>query len=129
MFLNVGKQTFHISYVRIFQKVNDVFMWNLQHIFIWRRRYWQIFTSALVYLKNNLWPLFMDRVQLPEGCRATTRTQFTFYNYVPNSSWYSFDRSRQYERLSGPPVVFERGTLGLVILSSYLYHKSASLKK
>ena len=30
-------------------------------------------------LKNfNLWPLFMDRVILPQGCRAITRKQFTF---------------------------------------------------
>ena len=45
------KQTFHISHVHISQKVKDVLMWNLKHIiFIWSRRYWQIFKSALVYL-------------------------------------------------------------------------------
>ena len=32
MFLNVYKQTFHISHVRIPQKVKGVLMWNLQHI-------------------------------------------------------------------------------------------------
>ena len=38
--LNVCKQTFHISYVRISQIVKSVLMWNLQHIiFIWRPRY------------------------------------------------------------------------------------------
>ena len=26
------------------------------------------------------WPLFMDRVQLPEGYRSTSRRQFTFYH-------------------------------------------------
>ena len=53
MFLNVCKQTFHISDVRIFQKGKSVLMWNLQHIFsIWRRRYWQIFKSAFVYLEK-----------------------------------------------------------------------------
>ena len=52
MFLNICKQTFHISHVRISQKVGAL-MWNLQHIiFIWRQRYWQIFKSALVYLKD-----------------------------------------------------------------------------
>ena len=38
MFLNVCKQTFHISHMRIF---------STYIIFIWRRRYWQIFKSAL----------------------------------------------------------------------------------
>ena len=43
----------HISHVRISQKVKGVLMWNLQHIiFISRRRYWQIFKSALVYLQH-----------------------------------------------------------------------------
>ena len=54
LILNVCKQTFHISHVRISQKVKGVLMWNLQHIiFIWRRRYCQIFKSALVYLQTN----------------------------------------------------------------------------
>ena len=51
MFLNVWKQTDHITHVRISQKVKGVLMWNLQHIiFIWRYRYSKIFKSALVYL-------------------------------------------------------------------------------
>ena len=29
-------------------------------------------------IKQTLWPLFMDRVQLPQGYRATTRRPFTF---------------------------------------------------
>ena len=42
--LNLCNQTFHISHVLISQKVKGVLMWKLQHIiFIWRRRYWQIF--------------------------------------------------------------------------------------
>ena len=32
LFLNVCKQTFHISHVHISQKVKGV-LWNLQHIF------------------------------------------------------------------------------------------------
>ena len=51
LFLNVCKQTLHISQVRRSQNVKDVIMWNpRQIIFMWRRRYWQIFKSALVYL-------------------------------------------------------------------------------
>ena len=60
MFLNVSKQTFHIPHVHISQNVKDVLMWNLQHIiFIWRRRYRQIFISnliiaALYFIKNSI---------------------------------------------------------------------------
>ena len=55
-FLNVCKQTFHISHVRISQKAQSVLIWNLQHIIsIWWPRYWQIVKSALVCLK---WFLF-----------------------------------------------------------------------
>ena len=50
MFLNVSKQTFHISHVRVSRKVKGVLMGNFQHIFIGRQRYWQILKSALVYL-------------------------------------------------------------------------------
>ena len=52
MFLNVSKQTFHIPHVHISQNVKDVLMWNLQHIiFIWRRRYRQIFKSTDFHVK------------------------------------------------------------------------------
>ena len=55
LFLNVCKQTFHISRVRIYQKVKGVLMWILQHIiFIWRQKYWQIFKSALMYLLEKM---------------------------------------------------------------------------
>ena len=47
LFLNVCKQTFDTSHVRISQQVKGVLMWNLQHIiFISRQIYWQIFKSA-----------------------------------------------------------------------------------
>ena len=47
LFLNVCKQTFVTSHVRISQQVKSVLMWNLQHIiFISRQIYWQIFKSA-----------------------------------------------------------------------------------
>ena len=40
LFLYVCKQSFHISHMRLSQKVKGVVMWNLQHIvFIGRRRY------------------------------------------------------------------------------------------
>ena len=48
-------------------------------------------------LKETLWPLFMDGVQLPQEYRATTRRQFTFYYEVPRNSWHSFDQPRKDE--------------------------------
>ena len=56
----------------------------------------------------------MDAVQLPEGCIATTRRQFSFYHWVPRSSWYSFDWPGKDERLSRPwthPMVLNLGPL------------------
>ena len=51
LFLNVCKQTFHISHARTSQKVKGVLIWNLQHtIFMWRQRCWQIFKSVSVSL-------------------------------------------------------------------------------
>ena len=48
MFLNVCKQTFHISHVRKSQKLKGVLKWNFHHIiFIWRRRYRQIFQICI----------------------------------------------------------------------------------
>ena len=36
--MNVCKQTFHISHMRISQKVKGILMWNVQQIiFIWRQ--------------------------------------------------------------------------------------------
>ena len=32
MFMNVCKQTFHMSHVRLSQKVKGVLTWNLRHI-------------------------------------------------------------------------------------------------
>ena len=50
------KQTFHISHVRISKNVKDALMWNLALIiFMWRRTYWQIFKSALVYTFNQFY--------------------------------------------------------------------------
>ena len=37
----------------------------------------------------------MDRVQLAQDCRVTTRKQVTFNHYVPNSSGYSFDQPQK----------------------------------
>ena len=42
-----------IFHMRVSQKVKGVLMQNLQYfIFKWIQRYWQIFKSALVYLKS-----------------------------------------------------------------------------
>ena len=62
----------------------------------------------------SLWPLFIDGIQVPQGCRVTTRRQFTFYKYVPRNSWYSFDQLREDEQLSrlwSHPVVVNTESL------------------
>ena len=70
------------------------------------------FQVDIIFL--SLWPLFIDGIQVPQGCRVTTRRQFTFYQYVPRNSWYSFDRLREDEKLSRPwshPVVVNTESL------------------
>ena len=37
-------------------------------------------TLKLHFRKKTLWPLFLDRLQLSQGYRATMREQFTFYH-------------------------------------------------
>ena len=63
-------------------------------------------------LKKILWRYFMDRVQLPKVCRATTRRQFTFYHLFSRNSWYPFDQPQKDERLTWPwshTVAFNTG--------------------
>ena len=89
MLLNICKQTFHISHVRISQKVKYALMWNLQSIiFKWRWKYWQILKSALVYL----YPVFVDTkflvftqcrtLQTWPGKVETIPTIFYFFNMI-----------------------------------------------
>ena len=86
----------------------------------------------VLYAQNSqitLWPLFVDGVLLPQGYRATSRRQFTFYHQVPRTSWYSFDRLRKDERLSRPwshPVVLNTEPLdweSSALTSRPLLHK------
>lgn len=58
----------------------------------------------------------MDRAQLPQGCRATKRRQFTFSHSVLRSSWYSLNQPWKDERMLftlEPPSSFELRTPGL----------------
>ena len=100
MFLNVCKQTFHVSHVRISQKVKVVLMWNLQHvIFKRRRRYYQIFKSTLVYLQGE-W----------EEGRATILKQtyvflgyyFKLSNHLFRAYFLFYIKNRGESRLSPP---------------------------
>ena len=67
--------------------------------------------------------------------RATSRRQFTFYHLVPRSSWYSFYRPREDERLSRPwshPVVLNTGPLvweTSALTTRPLLHKKGVSKK
>ena len=51
------------------------------------------------YLAWKTWFHVMDGVQLFQGYLAAKRRQFTFYNSVTRSSWYSFNRPRKDERM------------------------------
>ena len=43
--------------------------------------YWEnLWKSKCPCQEKTLWPFFMDEVQLPQGYRATTRRQFTFFH-------------------------------------------------
>ena len=58
----------------------------------------------------------MDGVQLPQGYRATSRRQVTFYHQVPRKSYYSFNRPRKDEKAESnmePPSGFEHRIPGL----------------
>ena len=82
---------------------------NIQIVFIEANVIFRVSSS-----KKTLWPLFMDRIQLPKVYRATTRRQFTFYHSVPKNSWYPFDQPRKDERLTRPwshTVVLNTGPL------------------
>ena len=73
-----------------------------------------VLVFLLLTLKKKIWPLFMDGVQLPQGYRATTTKQFTFYHLVHRNFWYSFDRPRKEEKAEStlePPSSFEHRTL------------------
>ena len=83
--LNICEKTFYISSKRISQKVKGVLMWNLQHfIFIWRRRYWQIFKYALVYLLFQLsFILFKKSLTLIIRCKIQRQK----YDFLFLISW------------------------------------------
>ena len=55
-----------------------------------------------------LWSLLIEGVQLPQGYRATMKTQFTFYHEVPRNIWYCFvwpQKDERLSRLKNHPVV------------------------
>ena len=43
--------------------------------------YFAIFGGA----EKTFWPLFLDTVQLPQDCSATTKRQFTFHYFIPGN--------------------------------------------
>ena len=55
----------------------------------------------------------MDGVQLPQGYRATTRKQFTFYNWVLRYYLCSTSEGWQVESTLEPPSDFEHDAPGL----------------
>ena len=83
---------------------------DIQIVFIAANMIFRVSSSK----KKTLWPLFMNRVQLPKVYGATTRRLFTFYHSVPRNSWYPFDQTWKDERLTQPwshPVALNTGPL------------------
>ena len=58
--INLGKQEFKKTWFDILRMKDDLIV-------------------KLVQKTPTFWPSFMDRVQLPQGYRATTNRQFSFY--------------------------------------------------
>ena len=87
----------------------------------------------LYYKKKTLWPLFMDGVQVPQGYRATSRRQFTFYHSVPKILWYSFNRPWEDGRLHylcSHSVVLNLGSLDResgTLTTKSMFHESLSV--
>ena len=85
------------------------------------------------YKKKTLWPLFMDGVQVPQGYRATSRRQFTFYHSVPKILWYSFNRPWEDGRLHylcNHSVVLNLGSLDResgTLTTKSMFHESLSV--
>ena len=63
---------------------SSVLIWNLLHIiFIWGRRYWQIFKSALVYLFNKI--IFINSLVLPHRFFQQISSTFVMDNMKINN--------------------------------------------
>ena len=65
-------------------------------------------------IKKKLWPLFMDRVQLPQGYRATSRGNLLFttkFSEIPGTHFINLGRMKGCVDLG--PSGLERGTPGL----------------
>ena len=80
--------------------------------------YFAIFRGA----EKTFWPLFLDTVQLPEDCSATTKRQFTFHYFIPGNP---FTHLIDHEMLKGlvdfvvlnfKPISLEFGNLTTRIL-------------
>ena len=113
MFLNVCKQIFYISHLRLSQKVKGVLMWNLQHnIFIWKRRYLQISKSALVHL--------YDPVKFLNFVAVSPFLLFWYYNYPIFEQW-------KYCKVDHVTQVWILCPPCLSWFSSAIYHKRKAL--
>ena len=66
-------------------------MWNRQHIiFIWRRSYWQILKSALVYLETQSKSQIHKKTN--SSCEKAITDRLTFWNgFVVNCRQYTSD--------------------------------------
>ena len=76
LFLYVCKQTFHLSRVRITQKVNPIIMRNLRHfIFMWRQRYMPS-KHLLVFKTSSRHVLKMSSVRLQRNNFSSSKASW-----------------------------------------------------
>ena len=55
--------------------------------------------------KTTVWHLFMDEVQLPQGCRVNTTRKFTF-NRLHERKWLTFGSPKCSENEPGLKIFF-----------------------
>ena len=95
LYLNVCKQTFHVSHVRISQNVKCILLRNLRYIiFMRRRRCWRIFKSALVYqLQDATAQMSLIRIT------NSSRMSWKYWIMIDYSEKKFLDENRRFDRI------------------------------
>ena len=105
----VGKPLNELFHMYVFKDFAVIFRKFLFMNSLSKKFHVRCFTLSYIHswlrLQKTLWPLFMDRVQLPQDYRATTRRQFT---WLTSERWKA---ELPWESTSG----FEHRTHGLGI--------------
>ena len=85
--LNLGELTLPVAIDKLPQSYSmlstDVSTFFSNFFFFSRKEIKRDTTLKKLKETQLLSPFFMDMIQMPQGCRATTRKQFTFDHLVP----------------------------------------------